>query len=403
MSNLKERREKLFKDIPENSLIILYSGNSIKRSADSTYDFVVNRNFYYATHISQENTFLIIYKSNITQEFLFIDEYSEYKEKWFGKKITSEYAKEVSDINTIYINKDIGSVLDRLLSNNIKNIYVDNEVTLPIDVTDKLSPYSLKDIFPTFVNARMIKEIEEIEEIKKAIHVTHLGINRIIKELKKAKKEYEIFNAFNNEIMNNGTHEIGFPSIIASGVNACILHYPTPYDDIHKDDLILCDVGAAYNHYSADITRTLPISGKFNELQKKIYEIVLGCNKAVIDFISPDKTLKELQDFAKNYLANECLAKGLISNLEEIEKYYYHGVSHHLGLDTHDICDREAKLKPGMVLTVEPGLYFKEHKIGVRIEDDVLVTNTGSECLSKEIKKEVKDIEKLFIQSKSHQ
>lgn len=399
MSNLKNRRDNILKDIPNNSLVILFSGNPVHRSSDSTYEFVVNRNFYYLSHISQENTFLILYKNNINQEYLFIDEYSEYKEKWFGKKINKEEATNLSNVNTVYINKDLDKVLNRLLaSNNVKNIYIDCDSILPSEVMDKLSPFSLNDIMPIFIKNRMIKDDEEIEEIKKAIHITHLGINRTIKELKKVNKEYEIANAFNHEIMNNGTHEIGFPSIVASGVNACCLHYPTQLDDIKKDSLVLLDVGAAYNHYSSDISRTLPCSGKFNDLQKRIYEIVLGCNKEVIKFIAPNKTLKELQNYAKEYLKNKCLETGLISTPEEIDNYYYHNVSHHLGLDTHDICDREALLKPGMVLTVEPGLYFKQHNIGVRIEDDVLVTENGSICLSNEIEKEILDIENLFME-----
>jgi len=396
MSDLKLRRENILKDIPNNSLVILFSGNPIHRSSDSTYDFVVNRNFYYLTNISQENTYLILYKNNINQEYLFIDEYSEQKEKWYGKKIREETAKDLSKINTLYFNNSFEKVLDRLINNNVKNVYVDFDNPLPNEINDKLSMFNLNNIYQEFIKYRMKKDEDEIENIKKAIHVTHLGIKRIIKELKTSNKEYEIYNAFNQEILNNGTHEIGFPSIIASGINACILHYPTPYDDIAKDSLILCDVGAAYNHYSSDITRTLPSSGKFTELEKKIYEIVLGCNKAVIEHISPARTLKELQEYAKNYLCERCLEAGLIAKKEDINNVYYHNVSHHLGLDTHDISERDLPLEEGNVITVEPGLYFKDLKIGVRIEDDVLVTKDGSLCLSTEIEKEVNDIENLF-------
>ncbi|MCQ2787333.1 MAG: M24 family metallopeptidase, partial [Bacilli bacterium] len=237
----------------------------------------------------------------------------------------------------------------------------------------------------------------EVNDIKEAIKVTHLGLKRIVKELKTANNEMEIYNAFNHEILNHGTHEIGFPSIIATGVHTCCLHYPTPTDKIDRSSLILCDVGAAYNHYSSDVTRTYPISGKFNDLQKKIYSIVLLANKTIIDAIRPGIMLKDLQELTKKTLIKGCLDAGLVKEANELEKYYFHNVSHHLGLDTHDASDKEKPLAPGMVITVEPGLYFKEHKIGVRIEDDVLVTKDGHEVLSKEIAKEIEDIEKLFI------
>ena len=179
-------------------------------------------------------------------------------------------------------------------------------------------------------------------------------------------------------------------------MNATILHYPTSRDKVKSNDLVLFDVGAAKNYYSADISRTYPASGKFSELQRKIYEIVLNCNKQTIKFMRPGITLMEANEFAKNFLADECVEKGLIENKADISRVYYHSVSHFLGLDTHDCGTKDDKLVPGNVVTCEPGLYFKEFGIGVRIEDDVLITEDGSVNLSEGVVKEVDAIEKML-------
>lgn len=395
MKYLKERRNKLLASLKEHSLLLLYSGNLKRQSEDANYDFFVNRNFYYLTNISQENTYFILDKDT-NKSYLFIDEYNPKKEKWYGKKLTAEEAKSISGVDEVLLNAIFPNTLKSLL-NNKQIIYVDlDQEESNALIKDYKTNYLVENAYPLISSLRIIKDEEEINNIKEAIKITDLGLKRVIKELNTAKNEFEVYNAFNHEILNHGTHEIAFPSIIASGVHTCCLHYPTPLDKLASNSLILCDVGAAYKHYCADITRTYPINGKFNDLQKKIYEIVLNCNKEVIKQIKPDINLKDLQKFAKSYLAGECLNKGLIKNVEEIDNYYFHSVSHPLGLNTHDVGGRDFILKPGMVLTVEPGLYFKEHSIGVRIEDDVLVTSSGREVLSKDIVKEIHDIENLF-------
>lgn len=394
----KSRRNNLIKTFPEKSLLILTAGKEITQSEDSNFPFYVNRNFFYLTNISQANSILVITKTDVIKEYLFIDDYDENKEKWYGKKLTHDEAKQLSEINEIHSLSNLNNELKEILK-TIDYAYLDFKMdnTYFNDVKRSFPNLKINNVYPNIVNLRMIKDENEVNDIKEAIKVTHLGLKRIVKELKTANNEMEIYNAFNHEILNHGTHEIGFPSIIATGVHTCCLHYPTPTDQIDRSSLILCDVGAAYNHYSSDVTRTYPISGKFNDLQKKIYSIVLLANKTIIDAIRPGIMLKDLQELTKKTLIKGCLDAGLVKEANELEKYYFHNVSHHLGLDTHDASDKEKPLAPGMVITVEPGLYFKEHKIGVRIEDDVLVTKDGHEVLSKEIAKEIEDIEKLFI------
>lgn len=396
--SIKDRRNNLLKSLPEKSLLILSAGKEITQSEDSNFPFYVNRNFFYLTNISQANSILVIAKTNEVKEYLFIDEYDEKKEKWFGKKLTHEEAKELSKIDEVHSLTNFSNEIREIIK-TVSNVYLDFKVdnTYLNEVRKSFPNLKINNVYPLIVDLRMIKDESEINDIKEAIKITHLGLNRIIKELKTANNEMEIYNAFNHEILNHGTHEIGFPSIIATGVHTCCLHYPTPTDNIDRNSLILCDVGAAYNHYSSDVTRTYPISGKFNDLQKKIYQIVLKTNEQVIETIKPGVTLKDLQEVAKKTLIAGCLEAGLVAKAEELEKYYFHNVSHHLGLDTHDASNKDKPLAPGMIITVEPGLYFKEHKIGVRIEDDVLVTSNGHEVLSKDIAKNIEDIEKLFI------
>jgi Xaa-Pro aminopeptidase len=183
---------------------------------------------------------------------------------------------------------------------------------------------------------------------------------------------------------------------VAAGKNATCLHYPTQNDVTKDSDLVLFDLGYRHKQYCADISRTFPISGKFVGLQAKVYEAVLTTNKAVIKYAKPGLLLKDLQDFAIETLKNECLRLGLMTEDDDIRNYYYHGVSHHLGLDTHDVAVKDRPLQSGNVITVEPGLYFAKFGIGVRIEDNVLITEDGAMNLSKNIVKEMDEIERLM-------
>ena len=192
---------------------------------------------------------------------------------------------------------------------------------------------------------------------------------------------------------------LAFSTIVAGGKNATCLHYPYEQqnDALKDEDLVLFDLGFSYEGYSADISRTFPVSGKFDDLQKKVYSAVLGCNKAVIAYAKPGLTLRDLQAYATEYLKKECIRLKLMGPDDDIRNYYYHSVSHHLGLDTHDISDREKPLQNGNIITVEPGLYFAKYGIGVRIEDDVLITLDGSVVLSKNIVKEIDEIDKMMF------
>ena len=416
MKELISRREKVLASLKENSIAFIFAGYSKTSSEDEYLPFCINKNFYYLTNIEQENSVLVLIKGigEETFTYLFVDEYNELKEKWTGKRLTIDEASFMSSVNSIYTMNSFSSMLDLFLAsqNNqygkIDKVYLDlskeqklNEENLSIDgfidvIKEKNANLEIANIYPILAQLRMIKSPYEVEQIVKAINATNNGLSMLISHMSSSIYEYELNALFTCFGIRNGRHKLAFDTIIAAGKNATCLHYPTQDSMLKENDLVLCDLGYRHNQYCSDITRTYPVNGKFTGLQKTIYEAVLNCNKAVINHIRSGMSLKELNDFTNEFLKQECVRLNLIKPEDDIRKYYFHSISHHLGLDTHDVGGRDTVLTNGNIITVEPGLYFEEYGIGVRIEDDVLITNGLAEVLSKDIKKEIKDIEALF-------
>ena len=415
MLELESRRKKVFDQMKDNSVAILFSGVSKIASEDEYLPFTVNKNFFYLTGIKQEHSALILIKGiGERRTYLFIDPYSELKEKWTGKRLTMDNAMALSDIKNIYTTDNFETMLNLALTNDanqygdIDCVYLD--LTSPeqkikegffmndLQVKIKLDyQKDIVDIYPIMRDLRMVKSPVEIENVIKAIEKTNNGISYLISKMSAGMVEHEVADEFEMYGRAHDRAPLAFSTIIAGGKNATCLHYPTQDDVIKDNDLILFDLGYSYNGYSADISRTFPVNGKFNELQRNVYEAVLNCNKSVIAMAKPGLKIKDLQEHAVEFLKNECIKRGLMDANDDIRNYYYHNVSHHLGLDTHDISDREKPLENGNIITVEPGLYFAKYGIGVRIEDDVLITLDGSVVLSKNIVKEVDEIERLMI------
>ena len=407
------RRNNLFNMLDDNSVTILFSGVGRKKSGDENYEFVPNKNFYYLTGIEQENSVLMLIKNDGEKlSYLFVDEKDEKVEKWIGYKLTLNEAREISGVENVAVRSTFeGKMLAFFDSNNstsekISKFYLDLEPELKIAESKSTQTYQrelevvhhleVADVGGLIGKLRKIKSPEEIKLIREAIATTDLALKHALLEMKANKYEYNLRNAFEFAVFEDQDAKLAFASIVARGENATILHYPSQKDKVKQEDLVLFDVGAAKDYYAADISRTYPVSGKFNDIQRKIYEIVLNCNKQTAKFMHPGITLMEANEFAKNFLASECVEKGLIESKEDIGKVYYHSVSHFLGLDTHDCGGKNEKLVPGNVVTCEPGLYFKDLGIGVRIEDDILITEDGSEVLSDCIAKEIIDIEKML-------
>lgn len=414
MSELRNRRDNLFSRMQENSAAVVFAGAPKICSEDEAYPFLANRNFFYLTGIEQENSILLLVKGiGEKKVYLFVDEYNELKEKWTGKRITFEEAASVSEIDNVYATTSFEHMLSLALTptNNqygkISTLYIDLSPELKIKdcystvnfeefVHAEYPNIETANLFPLVRDLRAVKSSVEITNIVNAINLTNGGISQLILDLKPGLVEKSVSDSFEFYGRKHGCYQLAFSTIVAGGKNATCLHYPQQKDALKDNTLVLFDLGYTCEGYSADISRTYPVNGKFTELQKKIYEAVLTCNKSVINYVRAGMTIKELQEYATEVLKKECIARGLMEPDGDIRKYYYHNVSHFLGLDTHDVGDREKPLENGNVITVEPGLYFAEHGIGVRIEDDVLIREGRGECLSKNIAKEVADIERIF-------
>ena len=414
MSEFENRRKKVFDQMKDNSVAIFFSSVSKIASEDEYLPFVVNKNFYYLTGIKQEHSALMLIKAiGERRAYLFIDPYSELKEKWTGKRLTPEQATYISGLNSVYTSDNLETMLSLALTNennqygDIDCVYLD--LTSPEqklkdgmfinDLSVKLQldyQKNIIDSYPILMDLRMVKSASEVECLVKAIERTNNGIAFALNHLKVGMKEHELADYFELYGRLHERSSLAFSTIVASGKNATCLHYPSQNDTVKENDLILFDLGYNHEEYSADISRTFPVNGKFEGVQAKIYEAVLNCNKAVIQMIKPGLTIKDLQDFATEYLRKQCINSGLMDINDDIRNYYYHNVSHHLGLDTHDISDRSKPLQVGNVITVEPGLYFAKYNCGVRIEDDVLVSEDGAVVLSKNIAKEMVDVERMM-------
>lgn len=401
-----KNRKKLEEKLDNDSILLLFAGTAPYKSADELYQFIPNRNFYYLTGIDESKVILLISKiDGKVSEKLFIERPDEVMAKWVGATITDEEAIESSGIDNIeYLDKFEGTISSILDRNRIEKIYLDLErqelrtsMTKAQEfakVINEKYPYiQIKNIYYDIASLRMIKSEEEIERIRKAIEITNKGIMNMLHNIKPGMMEYEIEAYFDFTLKKNGITNRAFETIAASGKNATILHYSDNNSKAEDGDLILFDLGAQYKYYNGDISRTFPVNGKFTERQKQVYNIVLKAQKAVEEAAKPGLPYRELNEIAKKVLAEGCKELGLIKEEKEISKYYFHGVSHYLGADTHDVGMYNVDLKPGMVITNEPGLYIEEEGIGIRIEDDLLITEDGCENLSKYIIKTVEEIE----------
>ena len=390
-------RQKLFNLMEDNSMFIMQA----PKEGEDKYN--PNRNFLYLTGVKEsQDKLIMVKKNNMNFEFLFIKPYDPVEEKWVGRGLNPEEAREVSGVKVIrYIND-----FDMFVSSNLESvstIYLDfdrADSTTELSYTEQYAR-SLKEKYPFIIfkqgrtliqHLRTIKTDAEIDEIKKAIHITRLGIEELMKNSRDDLYEYQLESYFDQSIKYNGANGYAFDTIAASGKNSCCLHYSANQDKMHDGDLILFDLGSTFNYYCSDISRTFPVNGKFTPRQRQIYEIVLNGQKLMLENMKPGITQRELNQILIKYYQVELKKIGLIKEDSEVSKYYFHGVSHHMGLDCHDLADY-TPLKPGSVISNEPGLYIPQENIGIRIEDDVLITEDGCVNLSSEILKDPDEIE----------
>ena len=407
-------RKKYFNKIKEGTVSLFYSGEIFPKSGDQDFDFEADKNFYYLTGINQANVILALVKGkDRLEEFLFIEANDPLYVKWYGAKLTIDEAKKISGIQNVHYLSSFENVIFSLFNNTrssgtgYKEIYLNLERRNDQNYSNWALRYAKKfaKVYPEVIinnsydiviGLRATKESEEVELIKESIAVTKTGIEELMKHSKPGLYEYQLESYFDQHIKFNGQRVHSFKTIAATGVNATILHYVFNNTLLQDGELILFDLGCSTKSYISDITRTFPVNGKFTNRQAEVYQEVLNVNKKCIDFLKAGITWKEYQEFARDLIIKACKKLNLITEDKDVTKYYWHGIGHSIGLDTHDPSPFNEPLQAGTVLTVEPGIYIEEEKIGIRIEDNVLITDNGCLNLSKDIIKEIKDIENFM-------
>ncbi len=396
------RREKLNGILDNNSMILLFA------SIDEHISFVQNKNFFYFTGLEIPEAILcIIKRDGKISASLFIERSIPERIVWDGEKMNKDTAMELSGIAKIFYLDELERVLLGELFDlhtmfiEIQSLQTDQPLTRSLHYAELLRlrypQIKIESLRNIMGQLRLVKEESEIKEMKRAIEVTGHGLKRVFQEARAGMYEYQLEAMLNYELYDNGLRNWGFKPIIAGGGNAVTLHYSQNNQKISRGSLVLVDVGALCNNYSADITRTFPIGPVFTKRQKEIYQAVLDAQESVINIIEPGLTIKELNNKTVELLTESLLKLKVITKKEDYKKYYMHGVSHFLGMAAHDVnlYFGDSILEPGNVITVEPGLYIPEERIGVRIEDDVLVTEHGYEVLSRNIPKQVKELEAI--------
>ena len=405
--NFEERRKKIFDTMDKQSALLLFSGIENHVSVDEYAPFEANRNFFYLTGLRRDHMILMMRKTlNGNKTVLFIEEADSTQERWYGRKVTVDEAREISGIEDIQFIDTFEAFVDSMMTReDIDSLYFDcyrhqmedlpdYNVVKAKEFAEKYQGHAIKNIFPVIAEMRMQKDEDEVALVRDAVAITDKALQHVMKTLEPGMAEYQAQANFEYTIRYNGAEGTSFPTIAGSGVNGTMLHYETNLDICEDGTLLLLDLGAKYRGYCADITRTYPVNGTYSERQRQVYDIVLAANREVARVAKPGMTLRELNDIAKKVLAEGCMKLGLIEKEDEIGTYYMHGVSHHLGIDVHDVTAAcNDRLRPGAVITDEPGLYIDEWEIGIRIEDDLLITENGCECLSEAIIRDPDEIE----------
>ena len=408
------RRKHLLENKRENTAVVIFSGSAPMRSQDEAYPFSVDRNFFYLTGIERENMILVM-RRNYQGEYsetLFIEPYDEVLAKWVGGRMRPAEATEISGVESI---ADVGEFPDRLnsmveYSRGLGKLTFHLDLwryhkhqadtpahTLAKTLQSKYPAVAIDDINGDMAAMRACKGEEEIACMRQAQEHTRIAIEEMMRYAKPGMNERELEGAFDFALMKQGVRDHAFHSIFAGGKRATTLHYGENDQVVNDGEMVLIDLGSAYGNYCADISRTFPVNGKFTDRQKELYNTVLEAQKIVIAAAKPGLTTRQLNQMVIDYYETRLDDLGLRKDGKTVRDYYYHGVSHQLGLDTHDICtERERTLKPGMVITVEPGLYIEDESIGIRIENDVLITETGCIDLSVAIPRTVEEIEAIM-------
>lgn len=416
-----KNRKKFVAQMKPNSIAVFNSNDIYPISADSTMPFQQHRDIFYLSGIDQEESILVIFPNapyEHQKELLFLRETNEHIAVWHGEKLTKERAFEVSGIKSVHWLQDFEKVLFELMT-HAETMYINtNEhyrATIETETREARFVKWWKERYPAHAVAksnpilqrlRSVKEHQEIDLIQHACDITEKGFRRLLKFVKPEVTEYEIEAELLHEFVRNRSKGFAYTPIIASGKNANVLHYIENNQFCKDGDLILLDVAAEYANYSSDMSRTIPVSGRFSKRQAEVYNAVLRVKKEATSLLVPGAMWKEYHVEVGKLMTSELISLGLLSKSDvqnenpewpAYKKYFMHGTSHHLGLDTHDYGILTEPIKANMVFTVEPGIYIPEEGFGIRLEDNVVVQESGEPLnLMRNIPIELDEIETLM-------
>ena len=416
-----KNRVKLSQQMAPNSVAIFNSNDIFSTGADSTVPFEQHRNIFYLSGVDQEESILLVFpdaKKDAYREILFIKETNDHIAIWEGAKLSKSQATASSGIKTVYWLEEFESVFSKLMNDSTRFYYNNNEHYRQVVEMETREDRFLKMVklsypthellpnFPIMEALRGVKESEEISLIKTACNITEKGFRRVLGFVKPGVMEYEIEAEYMHEFLRNRSKGFAYTPIIGSGYNACVLHYIENNQECKDGDLLLMDVAAEYANYSSDMTRTIPVNGRFTARQKAVYQAVLNVKNQATKLLVPGTMWDAYHVEVGKLMTSELLGLGLIDKADvqnedpkwpAYKKYFMHGTSHHMGLDTHDFGALKSPMQANMVFTVEPGIYIPEENMGIRLEDDVVIQAKGSPVnLMQNIPIEIDEIEALM-------
>ena len=413
-------RERFVRELKPNSLALFNSNDIMPTNGDGTMPFKQNSDLFHLSGIDQEETILLLFPDSQKEEYrelLFVKETNEHIAVWEGAKLNKSEAFEISGIKTVYWLNEFESVLKSIIT-DVEFVYLNSNehsrATIEVETRDARFSKWMRENYPAksyemsapiMHDIRSVKDEREVALIQKACDLTESAFRKILKTVKPGMMEYEIEADIVHEFIRNKSRGFAYTPIIASGRNACVLHYIDNNSECKSGDVILMDFAAEYANYASDMTRCIPVSGKFTERQKQVYNAVLRVMRAATKMLVPGTLLYEYQKKVGLLMEKELLYLGLITQ-DDIDnqsldhpvykKFFMHGTSHFLGLDVHDVGFFTKPIRAGMVFTCEPGIYIPEENLGIRIENDILVTEDGPVDLMANIPIEADEIEALM-------
>jgi len=410
-------RQNLAKLMKPKSVAVLQPADQYPRNGDQYFPYRQQSDLFYLTGIEQEKTVLLMapgFSNNKFQEALFILKPDKKLETWEGHKLTKAEAGKISGIDNVFWLEDFETTLREVLLDS-ENFYLNSNESVKfvtdvpernhrvaVELREKYPMHNYQRLAPLMKQLRQIKSEPEIDLIRHACKITNKAFDRVMKTIKPGMKEYEVEAEITGEFIRNGANGHGYAPIVASGKSACMLHYIDNDKTCEDGDLVLMDFGAEYANYTADMSRTIPVNGKFTPRQKECYNAVLDVFKQARELMIPGNTIDKVNKAVAKMMEKKMMALGLFTAEEVVKQdkdnplyfnYYMHGVSHPLGLDVHDVGSKYEPFRPGMVVTCEPGIYIEEENIGIRIENDILITEEGPVDLMIDIPIETDEIE----------